>query len=76
MRCRNCSALPDAKTFNGEVAIHFPGLDGLNRPVVWTFPKMLVCLQCGFVEFILPDEVVEELRTPDAPTQSRESGYA
>ena len=37
------------RTFNGEIAIHFPGLEGLGKPIVWVFPKVLVCLICGFM---------------------------
>ena len=32
------------RTFNGEIAIHFPGLDGLDMPIVWVFPELSVCL--------------------------------
>ena len=31
--------------------IHFPGLHNLTKPSVWAFPKILVCLDCGFTEF-------------------------
>lgn len=31
--------------------IHFPGMGGLDKPTVWAFPKLLVCLDCGFTEF-------------------------
>lgn len=31
--------------------IHFPGMKGLDKPTVWAFPKLLVCLDCGFTEF-------------------------
>ena len=37
-----------------RIAIHFPGLKGLDKPVVWVFPKLLVCLNCGFTEFVVP----------------------
>jgi len=39
-------------SFNGEVAIHVPGLEGLNDPIVWVFPKVLVCLHCGVSQFV------------------------
>lgn len=50
MPCKSCQS-DSQKTFNGEIAIHFPGLEGLNKPIVWVFPKLVVCLGCGFAEF-------------------------
>jgi hypothetical protein len=41
--------------FNSEIAIHFSGIAGLKKPIVWTFPKLAVCLDCGFTEFFLPE---------------------
>ena len=54
MPCKWCQS--DAQTiFNGEIAIHFPGLQGLDKPIVWVFPKLAVCLDCGFAEFLVPE---------------------
>jgi hypothetical protein len=47
MACKKCLS-GNFKTFNGEIAIHFPGLEGLSKPIVWVFPTVLVCLECGF----------------------------
>jgi hypothetical protein len=55
MSCKRCAS-EEQKDFNGELAIHFPGMDGLDKPIVWVFPKLLVCLCCGFGEFVVPDE--------------------
>ena len=54
MICKQCAS-DTLKGFNAEVAIHFPGLEGLNKPIVWVFPKMLVCSNCGFAEFTVPE---------------------
>jgi len=54
MSCgQQCST--EIMTFNGELAIHFPGLEGLNKPIVWVFPKLSVCLRCGRTEFTIPE---------------------
>jgi len=71
MRCRSCSASPEVQTFSAEVALHFQGLDGLNKPIVWVFPKVLVCLNCGFAEFAVPDQHVKTLREPDSLDDSQ-----
>jgi hypothetical protein len=54
MFCKSCAS-GNHRTFNGEVAIHFPGLAGLNKPILWVFPKLLSCLDCGFTEFVIPN---------------------
>jgi len=53
MSCKNCES-DNCQIFNGEMSIHFPGLDGLDKPIVWVFPKLSVCLHCGFTEFTVP----------------------
>jgi hypothetical protein len=53
MSCKQCHS-GNCRTFDGEVAIHFPGLDGLDKPIVWGFPNLSVCLHCGFTEFTVP----------------------
>ena len=62
MACKRCSSA-EVKDFNGELAIHFPGLEGLDKPIVWAFPKLAACMNCGFVEFVLPDEPRKQLKS-------------
>lgn len=47
--------------FNSEIAIHFPGLEGRDKPIVWVFPKLVVCLYCGFAEFAVPEREMQVL---------------
>jgi hypothetical protein len=35
--------------------MHFPGLKGLDKPIVWVFPELKVCLDCGFSDFTVPE---------------------
>jgi hypothetical protein len=65
MSCKRCAS-DEVKAFNGELAIHFPGLDGLDKPIVWVFPKLVVCLHCGFGEFVVPDDQKEQLKNSSA----------
>ena len=60
MACKGCGS-ENQKVFGGEAAIHFPGLAGLDKPIVWTFPELLVCLQCGFAEFTVPERELSVL---------------
>jgi len=61
MSCKSCQS-ENQRNSNGEVAIHFPGLKGLDKPIVWVFPKLLVCLNCGFAEFAIPETELRVLR--------------
>jgi hypothetical protein len=59
MSCSSCQS-NNQRDFGEEICIHFPGLKGLKKPLVWVFPKVLVCLDCGFAGFAVPET---ELRT-------------
>ena len=60
MPCKSCHS-ENRNDFTGEVAIHFPGLKGLDKPIVWVFPKLFVCLNCGFTEFVVPETELRQL---------------
>ena len=60
MGCKSCGS-ENRQEFNGEVAVHFKGLEGLDKPVVWVFPKLFVCLNCGVAEFPIPNDQLRVL---------------
>jgi hypothetical protein len=35
--------------------IHFSGLKSIDTPGIWVFPKLLVCLNCGFSHFTIQE---------------------
>jgi len=39
MSCKSCQS-QNQREFNSEIAIHFPGLKGLDKPIVWVYPKL------------------------------------
>lgn len=51
MFCPRCES--PRKSFTTEIAIHFSGLD--KKTIVWLFPKVEICLNCGRAEFVVPD---------------------
>jgi hypothetical protein len=53
MSCRSCQ-LSHQEEFGSEIMIHFSGIRNLDRPAVIVFPKVLICLDCGFAECIIP----------------------
>jgi len=69
MNCVRCGA-DRPKDFTAEVAIHTPGLKGLNKPIVWVFPRLKACLNCGFVEFVLPGAQIKQLKNGEVSTHS------
>jgi len=62
MSCKRCES-GKLKDFSSEIAIHFPGGGGLNQHQVFVSPKLLVCLDCGFAEFVIPNDQRERLNS-------------
>ncbi len=60
MVCKRCTT-DNQRAFSGEVAIHFPGLKGLDKPIVLVYPTLLVCLECGLTEFTVPEKELSML---------------
>ena len=65
MPCKSCGSVNQGK-FSAEMGIHFLGLKNIDKPVVWVFPKLVVCLDCGATEFVLPDAELCLLAKGDA----------
>ena len=60
MSCRSCYS-ERLNVFPSEMNIHAPGRAHMNKPTVWVFPRVQICLECGFAEFQLSqDGVVRE----------------
>jgi hypothetical protein len=60
MPCKSCGSVNQSK-FIGEIGIHFPGLKNIDKPVVWVFPELVVCLDCGTAEFDVPEAELRQL---------------
>src|SRR5437667_1636158 len=59
--CKLCHSVQQSN-FKTEINIHFPGPKNLNKSSVWAFPTLLVCLNCGFTEFVLDRRELARLR--------------
>jgi hypothetical protein len=55
MSCFSCTSRNEAE-FAAEVNVHFPGCQEFGQPGIFVFPKVLVCLDCGFSRFTTPDK--------------------
>jgi len=60
MPCKSCGSLNQNK-FTAEMGIHFRGLKNIDKPVVWIFPELIVCLNCGTTEFVVPEPALRQL---------------
>jgi hypothetical protein len=54
MACKSCNS-ENQRRLSSEIIVHFSGLKNLDKPPVFVFPRLLVCLECGFTEFGLPE---------------------
>lgn len=61
MSCRSCGS-ENRTQFGAEIMIHFQASRNLDQPGVFTFPKLAVCLDCGFSEFILAETELHILK--------------
>jgi hypothetical protein len=61
MLCKTCKS-PNRRELPAEIAIHFLGRENLDRPAVYSFPTLLVCLECGFTEMVLSETELLRLR--------------
>lgn len=70
MACKS-SGSGNQNEFGAEINIHFPGLKNLDKPAVLVFPKLVVCLDCGFTEFNLAEAEMPLLRKSARPGAER-----
>ena len=57
--CKSCGS-ECLGEFTGEIAIHFRALKDINEPTVFV-PELVVCLECGMAEFVVPEGVLRLL---------------
>jgi hypothetical protein len=80
MTCKSCTSENGLK-FSAEINVHFGGWEGLKKPAVHVFPKLLVCMDCGFTEFAIPERELARLASgcgkvkPNACGSGREMAH-
>ena len=72
MTCAICAS-DMLQNFDGELAIHFSGREGLDKPHLFVYPMLKTCLNCGHVEFVVSDEQIEQLKKGVFPAHRCES---
>lgn len=63
--CKSCGSTNQDK-FVGEMDIHRPGLKNIHEPIAWVFPELVVCLDCGTAQFVVPEAELRLLAKGDA----------
>ena len=66
--CNSCASANLAE-FDSEMNIHFPGLRSLDKPSIFVFPRIMVCLNCGSLRSTLSAEELRILRKSNAGTE-------
>jgi hypothetical protein len=64
MPCKSCGSV-NQRNFTAEMTIHFGGLKNVDKPVVWVFPELVICLDCGTAEFAVPEAELRQLARGD-----------
>ncbi len=65
MPCKSCGSVNERK-LSAEIGIHFLGLERVDKPTVWVFPEVIVCLDCGMAEFSVPKDELRQLEQSDS----------
>ena len=67
LACRVCGS-EHVQKLRGEIAMRVPGLKNIDKPVVWLFPDIVVCMDCGIAEFAVPQDELRMLVKREATT--------
>jgi hypothetical protein len=73
MTCKSCTSTNHLR-FSAEINVHFGGWGGLDEPGVFVFPKLHVCMDCGFTEFAIPETELVGLARGYQKASSQDAG--
>jgi len=59
------------RQFPAEINIHFSGMRGLDKPSVWVFPRLKVCLDCGLAQFQIAETQLRQLTEGEASPEAK-----
>jgi hypothetical protein len=61
MACKKCAS-EKQQHFSGELSVAFLAIEKLKQSPVYVTQKILVCLDCGYTELIVPTAELDQLR--------------
>jgi hypothetical protein len=73
MGCKKCG-FENLQRVEGELTASFPNLEGIVIPPVYLCQTVLVCLDCGFAELVIPPNELQSLREGKAALGSKSAG--
>jgi hypothetical protein len=65
MSCTSCGS-ENQKEFASEISVHLIGIENVNEPTVMVFPRLLICLKCGFTGFKMAESELRLLGKANA----------
>lgn len=69
MACKVCKS-ENTQKFEGELTASLPDLNGLQVPPTYICRSVLVCLDCGFAELVIPTNELQVLKKAKAASAS------
>jgi hypothetical protein len=61
MACKGCES-EKQQAIPVELVFAFPGIEGIKLSPVYVSHKVLVCLDCGYAQLVVPPAQLEQLK--------------
>ena len=61
MACKVCAS-DNQQKFPGEMNVGFPVISRVSLPSIYVSAALLVCLDCGYTEIVIPATQLERLK--------------
>jgi prolyl-tRNA editing enzyme YbaK/EbsC (Cys-tRNA(Pro) deacylase) len=69
MACKACNS-QNLQRLDGELTASLPSLKALKVPPIYVCQSVVVCLDCGFAEFVIPTRELLSLKNAKAASGS------
>lgn len=69
MACKACNS-ENLQKLDGELTASLPNLKALKVPPVYICQSLVVCLDCGFAELVIPTTELQSLKKAKAASGS------
>lgn len=69
MACKVCGC-ENLQRLDGELTVSLPSLKALKAPPIYVCQSVVVCLECGFSELVIPATELQSLKKAKAASGS------